>query len=370
MRREHVIMNLISSQLHDIQALRHQLHRCPEYSGQEYKTKALLKQFLRDHTSLQIQDCGGGFVAAHYEPNCIASGIALRADFDAVTGSDGQPAHLCGHDGHSAALCGVALALQGNTVGRNVFLLFQPAEETGEGAADCLSLFDHEQIGEIYGQHNIPERPLGQVFIRSGTFTCASRGMTLRFTGVATHAAYPELGISPASAVGQLLCALPLLCDTSQFSGITFATVIGVSMGEKAFGSAASRAEIWLTLRAEHDADLLALHTAIVAQAKELSANHRLRLDVEEQDIFSATENDPVCAQKVLVSCHGTLLDEPMRWSEDFGLYLHRCRGAFFGIGAGEQQPPLHSASYEYPDELLAPTVQSFCSLITAPPIA
>lgn len=363
-------MKLTHSQLHEIQELRHQLHAHPEFSGQEHQTKALLRQFLQQHTTLSIQDCGGGFAAAHYEPDSALPGIALRADFDAVTGPDGQLAHLCGHDGHAASLCGVALALEGQTIGRNVFLLFQPAEETGSGAAGCLALFDRENIGEVYGQHNIPGHPLGQVLIRPGTFTCASRGVTLRFVGAATHAAYPELGISPSPAVGQLLSSLPQLCEPAQYTGITFATVIGVSMGEKAFGSAASRAEIWLTLRAEHDADLLALHTAILSQANALAAQYDLQLETEEQDVFAATENDPICAQKVLDTCHGMLLDEPMRWSEDFGLYLHRCRGAFFGVGAGEQQAPLHSAHYEYPDTLLAPTVQAFCDLLTAPPIA
>ncbi len=359
-------MNLTPAQLREVQALRQLLHANPEFSGQEHKTKALLKQFLQEHTTLSLYDCGGGFVAAHYEPESSLPGIALRADFDAVTGPDGTLAHLCGHDGHSAALCGAALALEGKTVGRSVFFLFQPAEETGSGAEGCLALFDRETVGEIYGQHNIPGYPLGQVLIRPGTFTCASRGVTLRFIGAATHAAYPELGVSPAPAVGALLCALPKLCDVSQYSGITFATVIGVHMGEKTFGSAASRAEIWLTLRAEHDADLLALHTAILSHAKELAAAHGLQLDIEEQDIFSSTENDPVCAQKVLNSCHGTPLDEPMRWSEDFSLYLHRCRGAFFGVGVGEQQAPLHSSGYEYPDALLEPTIQAFCNIITA----
>lgn len=58
--------------------------------------------------------------------------------------------------------------------------------------------------------------------------------------------------------------------------------------------------------------------------------------------------------------CGGGLLPGPMRWSEDFGHYLRRCPGAFFGIGAGEGCPALHTRDYQYPDELLGPTVEAF----------
>ena len=53
-----------------------------------------------------------------------------------------------------------------------------------------------------------------------------------------------------------------------------------------------------------------------------------------------------------------------MRWSEDFGHYLKICPGAFFGIGAGEAHPPLHTENYAYPDALLMPTMQAFLTLM------
>ena len=86
----------------------------------------------------------------------------------------------------------------------------------------------------------------------------------------------------------------------------------------------------------------------------------------EVQDVFPATENDPACAQKVLDLCGGQVLEVPMRWSEDFGHYLNHVTGAFFGIGAGIDHPPLHTENYEYPDDLLEPTVQVFLELLEA----
>ena len=344
--------------------LRHALHQCPEISGQEEKTKALLQDFLRTHTTLEIEPCGDGFYAAHREEHAAKPSVALRADYDALATPDGGAAHLCGHDGHAASLCAVALMLEGKKLGRNVFLLFQPAEETGAGAYPCCELFEKESVGEIYGAHNLPGFPEGAVFTRPGTFACASRGVTLRFQGAPTHAAYPENGKNPALAVGKLLCALPELASPDHYTGMTLCTVIGAELGEKAFGAACAQAEVWLTLRAEHNADLEKLRTSVLGCAKALCEEAELGFSFEEQDVFPATENNAACAQKVLTLCGGRTLDVPMRWSEDFGHYLLRVPGAFFGIGAGENHAPLHTAHYEYPDSLLEPTAAAFMAIV------
>ena len=344
--------------------LRKELHNCAEISGREEITKALLMDFLKKNTTLELIPCGEGFYAAHREKNATKPAIALRADYDALAMPDGTASHLCGHDGHAAALCGAAMMAEGNNFGRNIFFLFQPAEETGAGAEPCCELFQKETVDEIYGAHNLPGIPLGLVTTRPNTFACASRGVTLFFKGKPSHAAYPENGISPATAVGRLLCEIPVLSAPENYTGMTLCTVIGVEMGEKAFGASAEKAEIWLTLRAEHDCDLTALHEGILQLSEKLAEEYHLTFSTEEQDVFPATENTPACAEKVLDICNGELLSVPMRWSEDFGHYLKICKGAFFGIGAGEDHPPLHTEHYEYPDALLEPTMQAFLKLM------
>ncbi|MBC5659363.1 amidohydrolase [Anaerosacchariphilus sp. NSJ-68] len=356
-----------------IKELRHQLHICPEISGQERKSRSAIKRFLEENTHFELHDCGAGFYAAcrSSAPEQEKKGIAFRADYDALALPEGGAAHLCGHDGHAAALCGVALLLEqakgeGRDPGRDVLFLFQPAEETGAGAAPCCELFDKEDIEEIYGAHNLPGFAFGEIYTKEGTFACGSEGLTLRFTGKPTHAAYPELGVSPAPAVGQLLTEIPAFLDKKEhgYGGMALCTVIGVQMGEKAFGAAAMKAEVWLTLRAERGADLEKLRQIILTRAEELAAQDSLTLEAEEQDVFPATENDKTSAEKVLKACGGRILQEPMRWSEDFGHYLKHCRGAFFGIGAGADHPGLHTETYEYPDGLLLRTAENFLKLL------
>lgn len=356
-----------------IRKLRQELHACPEISGRERRTRAALKNFLEEHTEMELHECGKGFYAVFRStvPVPGRKTVALRADYDALALPGGGAAHLCGHDGHASALCGTALLLEqakkeGLDPGRDVCFLFQPAEETGEGAEPCTELFEKEEIGEIYGAHNLPGFAFGEVYTKAGTFACGSEGVTLRFTGKPTHAAYPELGISPAPAVGRLLTEIPgfLEPEAHGYGGMVLCTVIGVRMGEKAFGAAAEKGEIWLTLRAERSTDLEYLRKMVLTRAGELAEEEGLVLETEEQDVFPATENDRACAEKVLKLCGGRILPEPMRWSEDFGWYLKKCPGAFFGIGAGEKHPGLHTERYEYPDELLMKTAEIFQKLI------
>lgn len=164
--------------------------------------------------------------------------------------------------------------------------------------------------------------------------------------------------------MGELLRQVPEFLTPEHYTGMVLCTVIGVQMGEKAFGAAAADAEVWLTLRAEHEKDLELLRETVWRTAKDLAGADGLGVEMEEQDVFPATENDPGCAAKVMGRCNGKPLEVPMRWSEDFGHYLKKCKGAFFGIGAGEDHAALHTIHYEYPDELLEHTAEVFLRLI------
>ena len=120
--------------------LRHTLHRHAELSGAEYKTKAILKDFLREHTDFSVTDRGAWFYAFRGAAAPAAKPpIAFRADMDALpipetcslpyASENPAVSHRCGHDGHSAALCGLALSLTGQPLSRDVYLIFQHAEE-------------------------------------------------------------------------------------------------------------------------------------------------------------------------------------------------------------------------------------------------
>lgn len=168
--------------------LRHELHSHPEVSNQEVWTKAHLMSFLREHTNLKVVDRGKWFyVVYHTSPD--KPKIAFRADFyelpidEAISLPYGSVipgvSHKCGHDGHSATLAAFAIEVDRRGADNNIYFIFQHAEETGDGAKECAVLIAEEGIDEVYGYHNEPGRPLGEVIVRHGSFQCASKGMSM-----------------------------------------------------------------------------------------------------------------------------------------------------------------------------------------------
>ena len=354
------------NKLEIIKNIRKELHNNPEHSGTEEKTKNIIRRFLLENTNLNIRDYNGGIIAV-YESGKVTDSIALRADFDAVSLPDGTAAHLCGHDGHTAALLGAALMIDEIKPDRNVLLIFQPAEETGEGARAMKGVLDEYNVSEIYGIHNLPGFEFGQVYTSLDTFACASCGMTFLIKGAPAHAAYPESGASPMRAINELLKAIDESQHSDRFSKGTFATLIGINAGQKAFGTSAENAEVWITVRSETDEESGKIKEYLEYAVKRACETDGLTYTLETQDEFPATVNDKECAEKILKCCKGKLLPEPMRWSEDFGHYLNNrnSKGAFIGIGAGDV-PDLHTRDYEYPGKLLGHHMEAYINVVSA----
>lgn len=361
--------------------LRHTLHRHPELSGQEVWTRGYLMDFLRAHTALEVVDNGSWFYAAYRAGR--GHGIAFRADFDALPIPDNIDTpycsqvpgvgHKCGHDGHSAALAALALEVDRDGADRDVFFLFQHAEETGAGAEECLGLLEAEQVEEIYAFHNMSGYPRGAVCVRPGTMHCASRGAIITLTGVPAHASTPELGRNPALAAARLVEALPQLSRWPGQRGLVLATVVGVRVGEGDFGVSAFQGELRLTLRAQYEEELDQLQGALEGEITRLAAAEGLDWSVALADVFPETVNHPACVEKIRRAARAlemplVELEAPERCSEDFGHYLKRIPGAIFFLGNGEDYPGVHDVRFDFLDEQLAQASRLFRAILDQPP--
>lgn len=352
-----------------VRELRKKLHDIPELSGNEIRTAETIKNFLRYNTNLKIVDMGKYFYAVHYEGNKYKN-IAFRADMDAISGENGAY-HGCGHDGHSAALAGLALKTNNMKLGKNIFFLFQPAEEIGKGAEICLKMLDNEKIDEIYGWHNIPRYKEGLVLLRQGSFACASKGITMKFTGKQCHAAYPETGTNPSFVIAKLVDKLNEFTDNNLYSASVLATIVNINVGSVNFGISAGYGELSMTVRAKFLCDLDKLQNRIFEFADTESKKHGIELSYDVFDEFPDTVNDDCLFLNVKTMLEEEkidykLLSEPMRWSEDFGHYAKKIKGFFFGIGAGENYPALHTQKYKFNDAILDKAISVMFKILQA----
>ena len=91
-----------------------------------------------------------------------------------------------------------------------IILMFQPAEEDGSGARAVVADPRYADMAPdwAFAIHNEPGLPFGYVGTRDGLINCASRGLAIRIEGRASHAAEPELAVSPVPVIGALVDGL------------------------------------------------------------------------------------------------------------------------------------------------------------------
>ena len=377
--------------LEKIKRLRHELHAHPELSMEERETKRRLMEFLRENTKLFIEDRGHYFYAYANGKNEKLEPVAFRADMDALPMEEkaGLPygsknpgvCHKCGHDGHCAVLCGLALEADRLGTDRPVYFIFQHGEEIGGGGEECAGLIREKGIRRVFAFHNMSGYPEGQVLVKSGVTQCTSKGLTIYMEGTPAHASQPEDGKNPAAALAKLALAIEAMAggqqgeenaaqeENSDFGGFVLATIVELAAGGRNFGIAASKGSVSVTLRADYERDLNRLEERIRETAQELAKRYGLALSFEEQDFFPETVNDPEAVslvRRAAVSLKIPVreLSQPFRASEDFGYYLKQCPGAIFYIGNGEDHPQLHTAEYDFNDGILERAADLFFALL------
>ncbi len=361
----------------ELVALRQELHTCPEPSNREAATAERIRTFLAGHGLEPLAaDVGGHGLLYSVGPR---PRVLLRAELDALPIHEAPgPAHAstapgfhhaCGHDGHMAMLAGALLAIQ--AAGGSVYGLFQPAEETGEGAARCL---EHPaldlNLDAAYAIHNVPGRPLGEVGVREGVAAVASRGLTARLRGATSHASEPHAGRNPIPAAAHLaLDAVALPNQQLPRGAGGLVTLVHLLGGSRAFGTSAGDAQVSVTIRGDSDQEVEALEAGFRKRAEGLAQAHGLNVEVDVEEPFPATINDAASVYRVKaaakeagLACREPL--EPQPWSEDFGYFLRRWPGALILLGSGDAQPALHASDYDFPDALISQGVAFWTRLV------
>ncbi|PAU93544.1 peptidase M20 [Aliifodinibius salipaludis] len=370
--------------LNELKKLRHKLHAAAEVSGKEQQTADIITDFISATNPDELQTTIGGCgVLATYDSKKAGPHVLIRCELDGLPISDDIEAdyrsetdgvgHKCGHDGHMTIVAGVAKLLEKHRPqAGKVTLLFQPAEETGKGAARVMqdSRFKNLAPDYCFALHNLPGVKKHQVVVKNDTFAAASVGLIVRFKGATAHAAHPEEGNSPALAVAQTIqsfSAAPQFHVPLEESAKV--TVIHAAVGERAFGTSPGRGTVMATLRTYDDELLAKLKDHCIQIAKGYADTFDLEIDVEWVEEFPATVNNEEAGEIIKTASEKSGLEmhqkkEPFSWSEDFGHFTKEYKGAMFGLGAGKDHPALHAQKYDFPDEILATGISMFMQII------
>ena len=378
--QEQLLQQALDAALPELIELRRHLHRHPELSGQEQQTAALVAGELRRWGWQVREGVGRTGVVAELGPQQLGDGspapiVALRVDMDALPIEErtGLPyassrqglMHACGHDIHTTVGLGVARLLgqlaqaaPGRLCAR-VRLLFQPAEETAQGAAWMKADGAIDGVEALFGVHVFPSIPVGSIGVRCGSLTAAAGELEVEVLGEGGHGARPHQSTDAiwiaARVVSGLQEAISRRLDALHPVVVSFGRI----EGGKAFNVIADHVRLLGTVRCLDTAVHAQLPGWIEDTVQALCQGHGGEARVRYRVISPPVHNDRELTELV-ASVAGELLgpgqvqwlEQPSLGAEDFAQLLEGTRGTMFRLGVAGTGgcSPLHSNSFE-PDE-------------------
>ncbi len=352
--------------------LRHELHRNPELSGKERETGKRIRFYLSRYSPDELYTgIAGEGMAAVFKGKDEGPTILFRCDLDALpihetsktsyTSINPGVSHACGHDGHMAMVSGLANRIKSNPLKRGrVILFYQPEEENGTGALKSVRRLRELNLypDMAFAIHNMPKHKKGNIILAEHTFAAASKGLIVKLIGKASHAAYPENGINPSFAIAEIIQGINEIASLPHYSSFVLITIVHIRVGEIAFGTSPGYGELMCTLRAYSDTDMSLLTDRTIELVKKSGIKHGVNIEFTFTNIYPSAVCDNKLTEEIKLVCKQnglpfSTIEKPNRWSEDFSHFLVRGPGVIMGLGAGEDQPDLHSPDFDFPDDII-----------------
>lgn len=388
------VLNRIAEFQNEMTLWRHHLHANPELSYQEHQTASFVAEKLRSYGIEVTEGVGGtGVVGVLHGNRESGRSIGLRADMDALAieerndfahrSTNRGVMHACGHDGHTTMLLGAAryLAETRNFPGRAVFI-FQPAEEMGGedgGAARMIreGLFENFQCDEIYGLHNWPGMEVGTFAVKAGPMMASGDAFEIEVESTGMHAAQPHKGADVVLTAGHILVGLQQISarNTDPLDAIVVsATQIH---GGDAYNVLPNRVTIRGTVSAFSPTARAAAEPSLrrVVEGMCLSTGAQCKISYVQQ--YPTLINSDAAARSAEAagsSVFNKVETNPPQTMivEDFAFMLEDRPGCYGWIGNGPDDNGriLHSAWFDFNDEVLPLGASYFAALVEARPKA
>ncbi|WP_050605377.1 amidohydrolase [Ruegeria sp. 6PALISEP08] len=354
----------------DLTAFRRDLHAHPETGFDLERTPRLIAEQLESAGLEVVRGVGRSGLVATLKRGPGDSAIGFRADMDALpikeaNGFDHRSTcpgkfHGCGHDGHSTMLLGAALKLAADTsLDRTIHFIFQPDEETGNGAAAMIEdgLFERFFMSEVYGLHNMPGMALGHFATQAGPFCAFEDNFEIRIKGRGGHASMPDKGIDPIVVGSAIVMHLQSIVSRS----LPASQHAVVSVTEFLTDGARNIVPSNVTLKGDCRGFTSEVSEKIQVRMRAivdgLCAAQGAEAELEYSTSFRPLVNEDKATRIVANAARavGSVDKEYGRvgFSEDFAEFLTHRPGAFILMGNGESGShamPLHNPSYDFND--------------------
>jgi hippurate hydrolase len=331
----------------DQEAFYQDLHRHPELSHQEHHTAQRVAGRLSDNGFTVTTGIGGTGVTGVLV-NGSGPAVLLRCELDALplreetgapyastvtvrdaSGMEVGVTHACGHDLHMACMTGMAklMADHRDRWHGTLITLFQPAEETGEGAQEMVDdgLFKKTPVPDVaLAQHLLPGIA-GTVRTRSGPFMSAADSLKVTVYGRGGHGSTPQNTVDPVVLAAMIIVRLQTVVSREVTPGDIAVVTVGSCHAGTRSNVIADHAVVELNVRSYSSATRQRMLDAIqrIVRAECQASGSPRDPEFETEFTFPVTDNDAAVTDRVVkaFAAHfGDRADEIPRQtvSEDF----------------------------------------------------
>jgi amidohydrolase len=354
----------------DVIALRRRLHEHPELAFEEDETAKRVQEFLgRLRIPYRGRVAGTGIVAMldGAKPGPV---VAIRADMDALPMTEPQALpfaskvegkmHSCGHDAHTAIVCGVAATLSEvrESLAGRVMFIFQPAEETLRGAKAMLDAGAFAEVKPEYilGFHNWPQLATGSVGWHTDACMASSDAFDLTIKGLAGHGAHPHTAVDAIVAAAHFVDQAQSIVSREIAPINSAVLTIGKMSGGTARNIIASSVELQASVRTLDDETAKRVEAAVRRILDGLKTGMRVDYELTWTKLTPVLRNDKPTMARVLDVARGMLGEDkvvempaPSMGSEDYAWFAERAKSAHLRIGSKIEglETAIHRTDYQ-----------------------
>ena len=372
-------MNLLTLPfIAELTKIRRDIHAHPELAFQEKRTADIVARELTAYGLEVHRGLAQTGVVGVLRKGSSQRAIGLRADMDALPLEEKSQLahrsthrgrmHACGHDGHTALLLGAARYLAENQdqidFDGTVYFIFQPAEEA-EGGAEIMiadGLFRQFPMDAVYGLHNWPGIPAGEMAIMPGPVMAGTCAFEIKVRGHGCHAAMPNQGVDTLVVTSQLVLALQSVVSRNLHPCESAVVSVTQIHGGEAFNIIPDDAVLRGTIRTfKPEVQTLveqAIERLCSGIANAFGARIDTHFDLRYPPTVNSTAETALCRQtaEVLLGEDKVRKDElPSMGAEDFAFMLREKPGCYvwLGNGPGTGGCSLHNPHYDFNDDVL-----------------
>lgn len=339
--------------------LRREFHMNPEPSMEEYNTQKRVMEEL-EKMGLKPEKSAGTGVVATIKGKGEGKTIALRADMDALAVPEANDVayksknegimHACGHDAHTASLLTAAKILldKKDEFDGEVRLLFQPGEETAQGAIAMIKDGALEGVDGAFGIHIWNDCEMGKVSIEAGPRMASAGMFRIYITGKGGHGSMPHQTVDAAVVSAAILMNLQSAVSREISPLDPSVITVGMIKSGTRWNVIAGEGYMEGTTRCFSNEVNEMFEDQIRRIAENTAKSYRAEVKVEYTQMVVPTINDPEMsaigegAVRKIFGEDALIKFEKTTGGEDFGFFSDCCPTAFAFVGSrNEEKVPL-----------------------------